>query len=438
MEIGKRLKEKRLEAGLSQDELAAALDVSRQTISAWENGRAVPDIASILKLSDFYGVSTDELLKGDAFRQKVVKTVTLTNRYWNILFELAVLLLPFGLLFAWWGLPTVGFVMQMAGILMLPGLWYTRYRIFGGDQKEMKRSITGWCLYIACTVLRSIAGDMILLYLLGSVLGIVGLLLIYENGIHLEKGPRYWLVIALYVGIPIYIYGSAFISFFTDLGAFSSVDPFGSEYRVEEVLYGEDTQSVVELDIWPSGGVLMIDRQWIGTFKYQKPAANQTEQGIWLLVPNDEPEEQYKLVVDESGDVILSRFVDDQLQWRWKLDSISKIWFNVETSQYTSASLMGFYYDWSGNPDQLSYMTIAGPVDVYLTCRDNSIGSLTLIEEYHHGDQVEVTEYTVQWDKNNNFSLPGQLTAEYEGVENYYIYRIETEGGMYLLRLDLD
>lgn len=65
MEIGKKLKETRRKVDLSQEQVAEKLFVSRQTISNWENERSYPDIISIIKLSDLYEISLDELLKGD-------------------------------------------------------------------------------------------------------------------------------------------------------------------------------------------------------------------------------------------------------------------------------------------------------------------------------------------------------------------------------------
>lgn len=65
MEIGKKLKNARIEAGLTQEKAAEKIDVSRQTISNWENEKAYPDIISVIALSDLYSVSLDELLKGD-------------------------------------------------------------------------------------------------------------------------------------------------------------------------------------------------------------------------------------------------------------------------------------------------------------------------------------------------------------------------------------
>ena len=60
MNIGKRLKDARIESGYTQEQVAEQLDVSRQTISSWENGRTFPDIGSVVSLSDIYDVSLDE------------------------------------------------------------------------------------------------------------------------------------------------------------------------------------------------------------------------------------------------------------------------------------------------------------------------------------------------------------------------------------------
>lgn len=58
------LKNLRQQKGLSQEQLAEALGTSRQTVSKWESGAALPDALNLLSLSDFFGVSTDTLLRG--------------------------------------------------------------------------------------------------------------------------------------------------------------------------------------------------------------------------------------------------------------------------------------------------------------------------------------------------------------------------------------
>ena len=66
MEIGAKLRQARIAAGLTQEQTAEALGVSRQSISNWENEKNYPDIVSVVRLSDLYAVSLDALLKEEA------------------------------------------------------------------------------------------------------------------------------------------------------------------------------------------------------------------------------------------------------------------------------------------------------------------------------------------------------------------------------------
>lgn len=70
MELGIKLKNARIEKGITQEHAAELLCVSRQTISNWENNKSYPDIISVIKMSDIYSVSLDHLLKeGKAMNQ---------------------------------------------------------------------------------------------------------------------------------------------------------------------------------------------------------------------------------------------------------------------------------------------------------------------------------------------------------------------------------
>ncbi len=65
MELKEQMKEHRARLGLSQEEVAERIFVSRQTISNWETDRTYPDVQSLLLLSELFGTSIDELVKGD-------------------------------------------------------------------------------------------------------------------------------------------------------------------------------------------------------------------------------------------------------------------------------------------------------------------------------------------------------------------------------------
>ncbi|MBQ3755124.1 MAG: helix-turn-helix transcriptional regulator [Clostridia bacterium] len=61
MDLGGKLKELRLNVGLTQEELAAKLGLSRVNYTRYENGKVRPDYETLVKLADFYDVSLDEL-----------------------------------------------------------------------------------------------------------------------------------------------------------------------------------------------------------------------------------------------------------------------------------------------------------------------------------------------------------------------------------------
>lgn len=65
MEFNEKLQELRKQKGLTQEELAEELYVSRTAISKWESGRGYPNIDSLKAISKYFSVSLDELLSGD-------------------------------------------------------------------------------------------------------------------------------------------------------------------------------------------------------------------------------------------------------------------------------------------------------------------------------------------------------------------------------------
>lgn len=65
MEFAKKIKQYRTQNRWTQQEVATKLAVSRKTISSWENGRSYPDVFMLVRISDLYRVSLDDLLRED-------------------------------------------------------------------------------------------------------------------------------------------------------------------------------------------------------------------------------------------------------------------------------------------------------------------------------------------------------------------------------------
>lgn len=95
MEIGKTIKQHRTELGWSQEALAEKAYVSRQTVSNWETEKSYPDVHSLLILSDLFGVSLDELIKGDVavMKEQVKSKDVRTFKKLQLICGLGILLL---------------------------------------------------------------------------------------------------------------------------------------------------------------------------------------------------------------------------------------------------------------------------------------------------------------------------------------------------------
>lgn len=135
MEIGKRIKAHRAVAGMSQDELARRVYVSRQTISSWENDKTYPDVQSLLMLSEIFDATVDELIKGDVntMTETIDRDVAIFKRLGAVitvflLLMVAVLVWLSVQMIVWdWTLaqtlPTIMLAFVLWGIAMAGSVW---------------------------------------------------------------------------------------------------------------------------------------------------------------------------------------------------------------------------------------------------------------------------------------------------------------------------
>lgn len=95
MDVRTKLKKARKNYGLSQDDLALKLFLSRQTISNWETNKTLPDIKSLINISYIFNVSLDNLLKEDLEEMKKMVDKGFVKRFnkLSILFSSELVLL---------------------------------------------------------------------------------------------------------------------------------------------------------------------------------------------------------------------------------------------------------------------------------------------------------------------------------------------------------
>ena len=101
MEICERLKEARKNTGMTQEQVAEKIMVSRVTLSHWENGKSLPDIASLINLSNLYNISLDELVKGDSkMTDKVKKDAKNSQVNSRLILTTGILIIVVGIIYA--------------------------------------------------------------------------------------------------------------------------------------------------------------------------------------------------------------------------------------------------------------------------------------------------------------------------------------------------
>lgn len=130
VKIGEFLKALRKSKGYTQQEVADELYVTQKTVSRWENGDGIPDINIITSVAEFYGVTVDELLKGEKNTKeqteytvnqkqknkfKLIKNKLMSKQ--NIYFIVSVSVLCF---FFMLGLILGLLVSEVAGVIIIP------------------------------------------------------------------------------------------------------------------------------------------------------------------------------------------------------------------------------------------------------------------------------------------------------------------------------
>ena len=120
MDISNQIKTRREAMGLSQEELAQKVYVSRNTISNWECGRTYPDLQSLLMLGVLFDTSLDTLVKGDVdiMEEKLAESRKHFNRWaWVMAVGLCmtiILVVPLSWKFGWWGIGVVALIWAVA------------------------------------------------------------------------------------------------------------------------------------------------------------------------------------------------------------------------------------------------------------------------------------------------------------------------------------
>ena len=93
MNLGNKILKIRKDNKMSQEQFAEILNVTRQTVSNWENGKNYPDIETLIKISDKFNVSLDILLKGDKEMIKDINKKIKNNKVLKIIIAVLIVII---------------------------------------------------------------------------------------------------------------------------------------------------------------------------------------------------------------------------------------------------------------------------------------------------------------------------------------------------------
>ena len=82
--LSEKLKELRSEAGLTQEQAAEKLNVTRSAVARWESAKGIPDISNLIAISEVYNISLDELIKGDIKVERKIESDVKAKK-WHLL-----------------------------------------------------------------------------------------------------------------------------------------------------------------------------------------------------------------------------------------------------------------------------------------------------------------------------------------------------------------
>lgn len=440
MEFGEKLKAARTRSGLTQEEVARKLGVSRQSLSNWENNRTYPDLASALKLSDLYGLSLDDMLKDDMELRRQMERRQETIRkvcYWGqdlglLFFPIAIVLMRFDQYGLSVALGAMGLVIYGVSQCALSGKLGMPWK---------------WAGLKTLSVILWLAGALWRFYDPGNGYGMLmligGLCLQSYVNYKIEVDPRYIKRNSMFTGfvIAVVLLCAAIppISDSMERGDFNEYDPFtNQDYRVAEVLAGEEetplrvhlTSNYTYLE-YPGEEAVPLG----GEFTYVTQPEGAKEKGVWEMIPEESPNLRYRVVVEADEDVVIFCAENGQTRWAYRIEPSPM----VGCTMLDVLGVTTWSADWyrAGTfVDDGEYArgcpSLRGKGSLRISVPGDS-RTVTIYEEHHHGDRVQTR--TMELEKDRRGFVEWKIEPEHDGQPQYAIYRIPYEDGEFVVAI---
>ena len=435
MQFGEKLKDARLRTELTQEAVAKEIGVSRQSLSNWENDRTYPDLASVLKLSDLYGLSLDDLLREDMeLRRRMEQQRKRWENLGGALHDFALLLIDVNILLNWLGNTADGMVLGIIGLVMIAVVHVLFVCYLEADRTTMLLRSVAMAMWFAGFMLRISYGHM---HGLGNLLWFGGMGLMSYVSYRMRFEVVYYQHMTAFTGFVIaliLVFGlTPFVGSYVERGEHIDGNPFNSrDYRVTQVLKGEEdpvpmvylggTNSVY-LD-WPGRAEQRLD----GKFTYIPQPEGAKTKGVWEML---DKETLYRVTVEADNSITMTCMEGGLTQWRYCLEPAPTMGCTIlDVLGSTVASASWYYAGSFDGVESTGGLALRGKGTIKLSVPGNS-PTVTIYEEFRDGNTIE--HQTMVLTKDSRGFVEFKRATRQDGGKQTGIYRVPYEDGEFVL-----
>lgn len=435
MQFGEKLKDARQGKKLTQEAVAKEIGVSRQSLSNWENDRTYPDLASVLKLSDLYGLSLDDLLREDMeLRRRMEQQRKRWENLGGALHDFALLLVASVIPLAWMGKTAPGIALGVMGIVMICLVHLLFVFRLGSDWKIMALRCLSMLMWFTGYMIRILGRHT---NYIGDVLWFGG------HALHLfgagyrrwdAEYPRHMTAFTGFVMALVIVFGTIpFVGDSLEKGEHIPGNPFNSrDYRVTQVLEGEEapipmvylgSTNSVYLD-WPGRAEQRLD----GKFTYITQPEGATTKGVWEML---DKETLYRVTVEADNSITMTCMEGGQTQWRYCLEPAPTMGCTIlDVLGSTVASASWYYAGSFDGVESTGGLALRGKGTIKLSVPGNS-PTVTIYEEFRDGNTIE--HQTMVLTKDSRGFVEFKRATRQDGGKQTGIYRVPYEDGEFVL-----
>jgi len=435
MKFGEKLKAARLKTELTQETVANQIGVSRQSLSNWENDRTYPDLASVLKLSDLYGVSLDDLMRHDMeLRRRMEQKREQVKNLGGWLHDFALLLIGSTVLLVWLERITLSIVLGMIGMALICAVHLLFVIRLGSEWKSMTLRCLSIGMWFSGYMLRILSHHS---NALGDALWYGGLLLYWIGSSRLQwnnRFPRRATAFTGFVFAMVLVFGTIpLVGDTIEYGGHVPGNPFtGQDYRITQVLAGEG-EPIAMVYLGSTTSVYLDypgqeEQRLEGKFTYITQPEGSKTKGVWEMLNG---ETLYRVTLEEDDRVTLGCQENGKILWAYELEPAPTMGCTILDVLGSVVASVDWYYAGSFDGiESAGSLHLRGKGTIKLSVPGTE-PTVTIYEEFWDGNTVE--HQIMVLTKDSRGFVEFYRETRQDGGKQTGIYRIPYQDGEFVL-----